>query len=243
MGINYSPKIVTDGLVLCLDAANPLSYPGSGNTVYDLSGYGDNATINGASYYSNNKGYFYFDGVNDYISTTPGEVFYQYDTELTACAWFKRNGTITGGSGGGQSTQNVDNWSTNPATNVWLFHGNNNNTIIFYVNADDNGSYYYRSRTTPVLDDNTWYFICGTCSSSLIKIYVNGTMYGSAATGINNGNIVNNSNSVVQYGKDPRFATNRFFNGSIGPNYLYNRELTPSEILQNYLATKGRFGL
>jgi hypothetical protein len=241
MSVSVNPDIVTDGLVLCLDAANPESYPGSGTSVYDLSTYNTNATLNNGAVATSNI--FTFDGTNDFLTTSPGQAYYQYGTELTACAWFKRNGTIAGGSGGGQSTQDVDNWSTNPATNVWLFHGNTNNTIIFYVNADNNGSYYARSRTTPVLDDNTWYFICGTCSSSLIKIYVNGMMHGSAATGINSGNIVNNSNSVVQYGKDPRYGSNRFFNGSIGANYLYNRELSISEIQKNYKALKGRYGL
>lgn len=54
MGINYSPKIVTDGLVLCLDAENPLSYPGSGNTWYDLSGNGNHFTIGSSLTFSNN---------------------------------------------------------------------------------------------------------------------------------------------------------------------------------------------
>ena len=236
---NGPPKIVTDGLVLMLDPIISKSYPGSGNTLYDLSGRGNNGTINGATYWSDGKGSFNFDGVNDYISTTPGEVFYQYNTELTTCAWFKRNGTITGGSGGGQSTADSDNWSL---SNVWLFHGNPNNTISFYVNAVNNGSYYYRAIDSPILDDRTWYFICGSCNSTNLKLYINGILY-ATTTGITTGNIVNNSNSVVQYGKDPRYATNRFFNGQISANYLYNRELTASEILHNYNATKYRFGL
>ena len=44
MALAHSPKIVTDGLVLCLDAGNPKSYPGSGTTWYDLSGNGNNGT-------------------------------------------------------------------------------------------------------------------------------------------------------------------------------------------------------
>jgi hypothetical protein len=245
MSYANGPRIVTDGLVCCLDAANRKSYPGSGTTLYDLSGNGTNATLaNGASFNSSEKGYITFNSsTSDYFSTSPGEVFYEYGTEITACAWFKRNGTISGGAGGGQSTQNVDNWSTDPATNVWLFHGNTSNTIAFYVNANNNGSYYYRSRNSSVLDNNTWYFICGTCSSSLIKLYTNGVQDGGSATGVNSGIIVNNSNSVVQYGKDPRYSTNRYFNGSVGQTLLYNRELSADEILQNFNATKGRFGL
>jgi hypothetical protein len=240
MGYANGPKIITDNLVLYADPGNLKSYPGSGTSVYDLTTYQSNFSLeNGAQI---NNGSFIFDGTNDFTTTTPGQVFYQYTTNLTACAWFRRNGTITGGSGGGQSTQNVDNWSTHPATNVWLFHGNPGNTITFYVNAVNDSSYYSRGISTPVLNDNTWYFICGTCSASSTKIYVNGIQTG-MTTGINVGSIVNNSNSVVQYGKDPRFASDRFFNGSVGVNYLYNRELSSVEILQNYINSKGRFGL
>lgn len=235
MGINYSPKIVTNGLVLCLDAANPSSYPGMGTKLNDLSLYSSNMDlVNGTAVVN---GSCVFDGVDDHITTTPGQAFYQYTTEITVCSWFKRNGNIAGGSGGGQSTKDVDNWTTT----IWLFHGNSSptNSITFYVN----GGSYSRNRDTGFLADNTWYFICGTCSSSLIKIYVNGVQVGSSATGMNSGNIISNSNSVIQYGKDPRYSTSRFFNGSIGCSFVYNRELSSSEILNNYNALKGRFAL
>lgn len=66
MALAHNPKIVTDGLVLCLDAANPKSYPGSGTVWSDLSGNGNNGTlVNGVGYNSNNGGYLTFDGSND----------------------------------------------------------------------------------------------------------------------------------------------------------------------------------
>ena len=46
MAFSRGPSIVTDGLVLALDAANHKSYPGSGTTWYDLSGNGNNGTLN-----------------------------------------------------------------------------------------------------------------------------------------------------------------------------------------------------
>jgi hypothetical protein len=53
MAISYNPRIVTDGLVLALDAGNPKSYPGSGTTWTDLSGNGNNGTlVNGVGYNS-----------------------------------------------------------------------------------------------------------------------------------------------------------------------------------------------
>ena len=69
MAINYSPKIIRDGLVLCLDAANPKSYPGTGTAWTDLSGSGNNGTlVNGPVYSSANGGSIDFDGSNDYSS-------------------------------------------------------------------------------------------------------------------------------------------------------------------------------
>jgi hypothetical protein len=55
MGLNYGPRIVRDGLILSLDAADPNSYPGSGNTWYDLSGKGYHHTIYNSPSYTNDK--------------------------------------------------------------------------------------------------------------------------------------------------------------------------------------------
>ena len=68
MSFSYSPKIITDGLVLYLDAANPYSYV-SGSTVWnDISRGGNNGTlINGPTFSSANNGSIVFDGTNDYV--------------------------------------------------------------------------------------------------------------------------------------------------------------------------------
>ena len=67
MAVGYNPRIVTDGLILALDAANTKSYPSSGgSTWYDLSGKGNNGTITNATF--NSDGYFAFEGSGDYIS-------------------------------------------------------------------------------------------------------------------------------------------------------------------------------
>ena len=68
MAFIHSPKLVTNGLVLCLDAANKLSYPGSGTTWYDLSGNANNGTLtNGPTFNSANSGSIVFDYIDDYI--------------------------------------------------------------------------------------------------------------------------------------------------------------------------------
>jgi hypothetical protein len=63
------PSIVTDQLYLNLDAANSLSYPGSGTTWYDLTVNSHNATLtNGAYYDPSDSGVMIFDGINDYAN-------------------------------------------------------------------------------------------------------------------------------------------------------------------------------
>ena len=93
MGIAYNPRTITDGLVLCLDAANTKSYPGSGTTWTDLSGNGNTGTLtNGPTYNSANGGSLVFDGVDDFITssfaTTSGQAVtyagWLYSTETTA---------------------------------------------------------------------------------------------------------------------------------------------------------------
>jgi len=69
MGTFYNSNISTDGLVLCLDAANPRSYPGSGSTWYDLSGNGNHADLATGSMGLENwsNGTFNFNGSNEYV--------------------------------------------------------------------------------------------------------------------------------------------------------------------------------
>ena len=63
MGFARGPNIVTDGLVLALDAASPKSYPGSGTTLFDLSGNGNEGTLtSGPTFSSQNNGAIQVDG-------------------------------------------------------------------------------------------------------------------------------------------------------------------------------------
>ena len=88
MALSHSPSIVTNGLVFCVDAASPRSYPNSGTTWYNVSGAGFNGTlINGPTHTSGVNGYFTFDGVDDYVSvnqtlTTKNKLMLRYCDSL-----------------------------------------------------------------------------------------------------------------------------------------------------------------
>jgi hypothetical protein len=87
MGFYRGPHIVTDGLILSLDAANNKSYPRSGTTWNDLSGNGNNGTlVNGPTFSSANGGSIVFDGTNDVVSTTLVQTFVN---ELTVETWYR----------------------------------------------------------------------------------------------------------------------------------------------------------
>jgi len=68
MALAHSPKIVTNGLVLCLDAGNPKSYPGSGSSWVDVTGNGYNATLINSPTYDSNVGFISFNGTNQYAT-------------------------------------------------------------------------------------------------------------------------------------------------------------------------------
>ena len=88
MGTSYNPAIVTDGLVLCLDAANARSYPGTGATWTDRSANGYVGTLqNTPQFYNNNGGYFTFNGADE--STNFGDILDMGYQSMTICAFVK----------------------------------------------------------------------------------------------------------------------------------------------------------
>lgn len=232
MAYRNGPKIVTDGLVLCLDAAGTKSYPGSGTTWYDLSGNGNNGTlVNTPVYISDNGGMFSFGGSNESInvpvsSSLQSEIF-------TFDIWFKLNSIPAGG------------------ISIFSGHYQHYGTISGLTTFAYQGSYWFQTRlnntccqslTVGTASTGVWVNFSGTRSSSLKIAYLNGIQAGTQSTTgthsqLNNFSIGNNADNIA----------NNNYNGSID-GYIpmikyYNRVLTSDEILQNYKATKGRFGL
>ena len=114
MGIKYNPRVVTDGLVFCVDAASKRSYLGTGTTWTDLAGSNNGTLTNGPTFSSDNGGSIVFDGSDDYV-LLGNDI--NLGTSASITVWIKgiRRGTIAGATSstdggyilGGDNNQDV----------------------------------------------------------------------------------------------------------------------------------------
>jgi hypothetical protein len=237
MSVSINPDIVTDGLVLCLDAGNSASYPGSGTLWTDLSGNSNNGTLtNGPTFSSANKGSIVFDGTNDYIignSTLANGLL----SGLTFSIWVKMNALVSMGlcvnfnSAGSQAGFSF----LLTATSI---------DILYFTN----GANYIGRTATITPNTNIWYNITATWNGVInnngFSIYLyNSKVDNSNSSGGTVSSVINGG-ANFEIGRERYFAgPTNYLNGNITQVSIYNRPLSVSEISQNYNATKGRFGL
>ena len=225
MSFHHSPKIVTDGLVLCLDAANKKSYSGTGSVWTDLSNRSSNATlVSGPTFSNNNKGILQFNGSTQYAISTSTNVSF---TALTFIVFFYR---ITNGNAGAGILFNRGGGGNTTGMNICFPNLNN----LGYHWNDAGGTYTYDSGLPVPL--NVWSYCALSVNSTNALFCVNGNFvnrtFGHGSTSIGGG---------LQIGADP--AAGRYYQSNFALACLYNRALSSNEILQNYNATKGRFNL
>ena len=221
--------IVTDGLVLCLDAANKDSYPGSGTTWSDLSGNSNNATLVNATF-SNNA--IQFDGTNDYLSFDSNST----RTNLGISSYFTFDVWINAESHGDQFgwPGYAPYWGYTVRTALT----DSDTKLIAHLRYQDNAGVWqdsYNSSSLNKGDIGQWVNFVITFDNGLVTHYVNsnkGTSTTLALTG-------QNPTQNLSYGIVGWF----YYNGKFSNGKMYNRALTATEIQQNYNATKSRFGL
>tara|TARA_R110001606_G_scaffold397940_1_gene575815 strand:+ start:679 stop:1350 length:672 start_codon:yes stop_codon:yes gene_type:complete len=222
MAFHYSPKTVTDGLVLAVDAANKKSYPGSGTVWNDLSGNANTGTLtNGPAFDIKNSGNVNFDGTNDYIALTSTIT----NSIYTLNFWYKMGandggyGYFTGVAGGKGLA------ISEGGTAIGLSYGN-----FYYFN----GGAVKMTQST-LLTTGVWNNISAVIDTSAgnIKIYLNGSI-------ITNQSVSSMSTTVSEIGRYVPSNTH-FLNGNMASFKIYNRALTSTEVVQNYNATKNRF--
>lgn len=223
----FPSELVTDGLVLNLDAGDPRSYPGSGLTWTDLSGNGNTGTFGAGSSaptYSNaNGGSIVFDGSDDYI-TLPSNTSIS-SSQITIEAWALHTNSS-------QTTSFIGGYGDTGNQGYWL--GKNGSTWGFSIGAG--GSNYYQLAGS-TYSSNTVVHLIGTFDGSIMKFYMNGIL--STTYGVS-GNI--SYSGVIPYiGQITGLSTNRYWTGSIYAFRIYNRALSAAEVAQNYDALKVRY--
>lgn len=225
-----APSIVTNGLILNLDAGNPASYPGTGTVWTDLSPSAKNGTLyNGVSYSSDNGGTLVFDGTNDFVSRFQANIFsLNPDNGITNETWVYVN----------NANRAEQNWFGMTSYGLISFNFGINSSRRFKWTMGVNGTYVYNGYN---LDLNSWKCITftGVKEAGVIvtRIYVNGTYL----TSYNQPNTT--FNSVSDYLVGSGYQYQDYINAKIPITRLYNRALSASEVTQNYNALKSRYGL
>jgi hypothetical protein len=252
MAGNVAPNTVTDGLVLYLDAANPNSYL-SGSTIWnDISRSGTNGTLtNGPTFSSANGGSIVFDGVDDYIDAIGTTSDYNYifsSGTFSLSFWIKK------------SANNVryviaGNTLTNSEKGFFIIaeygiSGFGDNCLRMTVTGNQTNFRLIAGSTNDNTLGTSWTHCTFTCQNpdKIGQWYINGVA-STTSTRVGSGNANQGTyysgpaTRTLNIGRANFTSTTIPLNGNIAQFSIYNRTLSASEILQNYNATKGRFGL
>lgn len=234
MGISYNGSIVTNGLILYVDALNTRSYPGSGTTWSDLSNVSGNTSLVASPTFSN--GAFTFDGASQYAIAPTNFFVPLISTPWTISLWFKTATSNDGTLFGQQSATTVP---TGVGIGGWCpviyLSGGKIRAEPFWTGNLSNGIF---SPTN--LNDNVWHNVQTTFSSGTHMLYIDGIYTGQQTVG-------QSAFGPYYYLIGAGYASGRgssnFFTGSISTLSFYNIALTASEVRQNFNAMRGRYGV
>lgn len=227
MGLSHSPKIVTNGLVLSLDAANTKSYPRSGTIWTDLSGNNNNGTLtNGPTFSVGNMGSIVFDGVDDYVNISNTSIL--NNSSQTINIWF----LYTSIPGNGVSVVGKhDSVGSQNGYNMGLYNGE----VFCQFKPSSNTD---AGSVSTVMSANTWTLITLKFTiGSTLTIYKNGNKISTNAL-----SSVTMTTQPIRIGR----SVDTYWSplpGRVASVQIYSRELSDGEVLQNFNAARARFGL
>lgn len=235
------PDIVTDGLVLALDAANTKSYTGSGATWKDLSEDRNFTLTNGPTFIPQQMGGISFDGTNDYVITTN----FGLSTNFTYEGWFYISTTDSGVSGFFGSMNSPSGYSgVGSGFIVRMLSGGEFQMYAKNNGVGNSGAYIFNEAAdfrSEYAGQNV--HMVYTYNNGSHILYLNGELF-LQASGVTIGSVdPSSSNSTLYIGAYTWGISSQTYYLK-GRNYnfkAYNKTLISDEVLQNYNATKQRF--
>jgi hypothetical protein len=228
--------VLSNGLILQIDAGNVLSYPGSGNLWKStVSSIQNNGTLtNSPSFNLSNGGNIVFDGVNDYVALPLNFFNHDAGTPFTVSIWFRT--TVAGGTLFGQQN------TTNPSSAsgyVPAIYINTNGKIV--TSCFWGGSTSNITVSSASVNDGNWHNITVTFASGSHKTYLDGILIGT----ISKTQTTYSSNYYYFLGAGYSafwpLVSGFYFNGRVGYMSFYNVELTSAQISQNYNSLSYRY--
>ena len=256
MGLAHSPRLVTDKLEVCIDAANTKSYPGSGTSVIDISHHGRDATlVNGTAINTGVDGVvsFVFDGTNDHatFSTSVTSVISEHK-DCSFSVWVRihddADNTIIAHPRLGTNSPFIL-WYDIEAQLISNTGGSDiggGTEKVLTVMVTDSGSEFRFTTGDNCLQNMNgllpWYNICVVLDPSNNKFYtyVNGKLKALFNSSSCDGIKSTSSTFNLGFGTNGGAST---LNGNIALFSVYSKALSETEVIQNYDAHKGRFGL
>ena len=231
MGLFHSPKIVTDGLVLALDAANPKSYPGSGTTWNDLSGNGNHGTNANMTFETDKGGVFDFNNSNSQSSIANSDSLNPV-SQLTIEAVVNFDGN---------STDFI--FEKGNVNSQYSLFSHSTDLVFRTVHAGDSGydslyAYKYMGGGYKIVNGQ-YHHVLGSYNGSTKKTYIDGV---EVATKNKTGNLATTTPGAA-VGDFGGTSTGYPFGGKIALVRVYNIGLTASQVKQNFESLRGRFGL
>jgi len=232
----FNPRIVTSGLVLALDAADRNSYPRTGTTWKDLSGNNYNGTLtNGPTFSAANLGSIVFNGTTQYVDVANTSALNFTNASATVSMWFKTSSAIVSFL----MSKQMD------ATGGWGILINASGIPYLETKNNASGASAAIRFSNTVCNDGVWHNVVSVFTTSTtvvanntINMYVDGLLSNGALTQ----SLVYGGNTAETIQLSRRTSGN-YYTGNTANVQIYNRVLTAVEVLQNYNATKSRFGV
>lgn len=219
----FGPRIPTQDLSLFFDPGNPKSYSGSGNTIYDLSGNGNNGTLSGSPTFTN--GYMVYDGTDDHITVTSNQTSLDFSSEQTLIIWMWHTYTSGRKNPYNQAYGGYGTWTHEQGGNISSYLGDAGSNAQPYIGGG--------SASTPT---STWQMMATARNTVDRRWYRNGSL--SSTTTHSYGTLTTTTSNIL-------FGTGYAgrWEGRMGPMILYKRAISADEMMQIFNAHRQRFGV